>query len=415
MPSTGNAILPQRTRASQRAFALARGPVPFANRADVAQPTLSSGGSLQGTYRAPCVAAFDVTAVQITWTNRQFSSTSGEIANPDAYTLKASLELSDGTLYPIYFSGAREALVASGADITSDVIPVKLRAGDTFYIRSRPLAGTLGHKWPTAGGSLGGSTTPAAGGYAGSDQVDTAGFAWAATGTVAFGPSAIKGIPSDVQAPSAIVLGDSTAYGSGDGVNVTGDYGFIARLLTGAGIPYLKMATPGMAWDDHAGTSIADMLTKTHYLRSYLSAHKPDFAVVSLGNNDLHAATDLAACKVLCLRYLDLLEALGLPVVYCTVTPRTTTSNAWATLAGQTVNANNGKRRAFNDWLRSRPHSTIIDIWDVASLAEAVYDRAKFSVEGGAWTNDGTHLNTNGHSQVSTNEQLQGQALSLRM
>lgn len=387
--------------------------VQIANRAEAAQPQLSSGGSTQISYRKPFRCLASCSAVRLLYTNRQMVLTNGEVTPAHGYTLKATFETPEGDLLPVTFNGngTREPAVAAGAEILSDPIPVRLLAGQTFFIRSRPLSAVLGDFWPIGGPALLG--TLVGGGHQAGDTVDSpsSGFTLA---SVPFGPAAVLGLVSGLPQSRAMIWGDSIAYGSGDVQSAEGDSGFLARAMTQIGVPHIKFASPGLAFQDWIGTVTTERTTKTSYARSLIERVRPTHAVMSMGNNDIHnAGTPLADCQSRFLRWCSWMEAMGMWVIATTITPRTTGS--WNTLAGQTKStvAVNDKRRAFNAWILGRPHPAIVDVYDIASVVQEPSDPDLWRVNGGAWTNDGTHPSPLGHTAIRDMIVARGSALPI--
>ena len=374
----------------------------ISNRADATNTYPSSGSATMFTFRVPFRAMVAASSLRLVYTNKQFVNTTGEGNPADTVTVKASIELSDGTLWPVFFGGVREKALAPGESVTSDAVPVALAKNDLFFVRSRPLVDTLGKKWGTAGAPLKGGYLGGAA-RSGQDLTDSgADTAFPTANTVPFGPAAILGIQEAPAPVTGIVVGSSTAYGSGDVNDNDGDYGFVSRTLAANGIPHFRLSAPGLAVSHILGATAADVPGKTAYHRALIELTRPTHAFISLGNNDVHKSTfTLADNKAALLRYFDFFAGQGLKLIASTVTPRTT--GTWTTLVGQTKSAAvvNTKRHAFNDWLRTAPHSALVDVWDVAAIAQEPTDPDLWRVDGGAWTNDGTHMSAIGHSSVA--------------
>jgi hypothetical protein len=369
-----------------------------ANRADGAQPSLSSGGSDDISYRNAYTCLAATTSVRLLYSNRQLLATDGETTPADAYTIKATFETPAGRLLPVLFSGVREVEIAAGAELLSDPIPVALAAGDKFFVRSRPLSAILGETWPIAGGANLG--TLAGGGHVSGDQVDGASALFVGT-AVSAGPAQILGVTTGVPVASAVIMGDSIGYGSGDVTSEGGDYGFLARILTSLDVPHFKMASPSMAFAHWLGSTDADLMEKTIFSRAWFDRARPSHAVICMGNNNVHAADTLETCQAGFTRWCDFYAAMGMSVVCTTISPRTTGS--WATRAGQTKSsaALNTKRHAFNEWLRTKPHTSVVGVWELAGAVCDQTDPDLWRVDGGAHTNDGTHPNSTGHARAT--------------
>lgn len=375
-------------------------PTTVTNRCDATGTSLNSGSII--SYRSGFRVLATCTNIQIEFANRRFLLSTGETAPTAEIIEKAALELADGTIIPVYFNGVREPTLVVGQRVRSDVIPVTLTAGDLIFVRCRPQPVIASSPMPIVGGANLGTLT--GGGNAAGDQVDGASALFTGT-AVAHTPTAIIGVPTQPLAFSGIIMGDSIAYGSGDVMMGDGDYGFLGRVLSGLGVPHFKNAAPGLAMPDFLGTTGADLSTRTTWTREYLTELRSSYAFICMGNNDVHnVGIDLAALQSRFTRWMDWFRGMGLQVVCTTISPRTTTSNAWATLAGQTKStlAVNVKRRAFNDWLLTKPHPAIVEVWDLASYVSEPTDPDLWRVDGGANTNDGTHPNLLGHTRTAT-------------
>lgn len=109
---------------------------------------------------------------------------------------------------------------------------------------------------------------------------------------------------------------------------------------------------------------------------------RADRAVIALGNNDIHAGTDMSTLQANLQALVALVrERIAPEVVVCTVTPRT----AWTGTSKDTL------RRSFNDWLRSHPMGVL-----VAETARAVEDESGTAPRADYVVGDGIHFNTAG-------------------
>jgi len=372
----------------------------FSDRCDAAFPYLSSGSTQQFTFRTNHRAFHAAHSIRLVYANKVYAHTTGETNPADAITLKAALEMPDGSLYPALFGGVRTPVLNPGDMLVSDPIPVLLPAGTRFFARSRPWVDTLGKRWPIGGGITGG--TYATGGQVSGDSVDTVPGTFSQANTP-FGPVMILGTPAGVvPSTTAVILGDSIAYGVSDGATPDGEAGFLARALGAVGVPHFRLATPGSAVPHLLGADSTAIPARTLYHTALMARATPSHAVLCFWNNDIHGGgATLEGNRTQALRYLDFLAGMGLRVIACTATPRTTGS--WATLAGQTpaAAATHARRLAFNDWLRGRPHPAIEEVWDVARVAEEPSDPQRWRVDGGAWTSDGTHPNAHGNARIA--------------
>ena len=115
---------------------------------------------------------------------------------------------------------------------------------------------------------------------------------------------------------------------------------------------------------------------------------RADRAVITLGNNDIHAGKPLEKIQA---EYLQLIELarnrVAENVAVCTVTPRAN----WQGTAKETV------RSALNDWLLARP-------WDISScidLAASVESVSGDAPEPETSAADGIHFNSLGSLRLA--------------
>ena len=348
---------------------------------------LSNGTDTGGNSRIALLApkaCFDLSIL--------FSGFNGDSPVPNPYVVRCALEYPEGTFYPLTFGGLRDVTVQPGQIVKSDMLPLDLPAGASFFLRTfvSVLTGGTGYtSAPTVSFAGGGGTGAAAtatltgsvvtgltfaagglkwptsfvpnfssdGGVSGTTQTDMT-----TSGTVPnnfaffYSPLTILGRLA-VPAPSVLIIGDSIAAGQGDTGNSTG---FIVGGLggplgtyvtfTAAGIPYMNLAQPGETAASFAGYAARPM-------RSYLFQFAR-YAVCEYGANDLLFATTLAALQANSLIFWKSLALRGVSCYQTTLTPRVTSSDNFATLAGQTpINSACGPgvcvRTLFNDWVRA--------------------------------------------------------------
>lgn len=383
-------------------FALFRqntqGAVLASNRCDAGQPTLASGGSTQYSFRIPYTALAGFANPVLVFSGTQMTS-SGEVIPVDSVEVKAVWETAAGDLIPVYSLGSRTPTLTPGADLASDPIPVKVAAGDTFYLRTRPKVDTLGKKWLTGGASLKG-TVSGGGGQAG-DVIDSATAVSFNGALVPFQPSAILAQQTGTLKPTALLHGSSSVYGSVDTSLDNGDYGYAGRMCTLAGIPHVRAAVSGYTLSGMLGTTSFDTMAATIYLRRLIARTKPTFVFAQMSPNDVTGGASLATVQARLTRYWDFWAGLGLPIVEATWHPKTTSSDGWTTLPGQTTDASDAIRQQVNAWKLTLPHSALIGVIDEAEIVQAPSDASKYRVDIGTTSADGTHINAFMHEYVA--------------
>lgn len=323
--------------------------------------------------------------------------------HPNAYTVEAAIETAGGTTR-ITFTGSNSATVNPGDTLLSDAIPgaVGLNARNVeFWVRtyvSVPAAG----KWPVGYFQQnfwqGDCNNRGAG--AANLVTSTGTTSLTQTGSErAFHPVLVVG--QGATRPQVVSLGDSIIDASGDnGTSQTRPADFpadtpadpnpnaIERVL-GYNRPYISLSIAGQA----ASTVAAALPT----YRPLVTCG--DAALVEYGSNDFNNArtavqieADLAAIFAECV-------ARGLRVIAFTICPRSTSTDAFATLVNQTAHASDAVRTTVNDWLRAVP-ANVYKVCDGAAQIESSLNSGKWKVNGtaNAYTVDGVHPSGLGHS-----------------
>lgn len=277
---------------------------------------------------------------------------------PNNMTIKASLVV-NGTFYPMYFNGQREynfkANIAAVAITDVLTLPTDINtATDTIFIRtyfSVPIGGTIpwGQQYyGTANSSarLGSDTYTA-----NVDYVD-GGTLGTITSQNAFGPNDVCAIPKDAPfRPYCAILGDSIYDGSGGNIyyynsnqaDATNAEGTI-RLTTfphiqGSSIvKRLAAMTPIIPQIrvTVGGDTVHHMVNNWNYRSGLLKGC--DVAFSNYGFNDVSGTTyTLAEIQEDLLTLWRLIKTTGIrKVVQTTITPKTTSTDYWITLANQT-------------------------------------------------------------------------------
>jgi hypothetical protein len=195
--------------------------------------------------------------------------------------------------------------------------------------------------------------------------------------------------------PCFIGLGDSLMFGfnennglSSDGV---GNTGLLERYLANsnnadAGFGFIKLGVPSTRasqWRGIASGSYPRTLAAIRDVGTHL--------FLALGRNDLSAS------GVTIFGYLteisDFFQSRGFDVTGSTVTPKTTSTDSWATLASQTIDSTDAERVALNTLLRTTLPASMSRLIDAADSAESSRNSGKWKVTGAAnaYTDDGLH------------------------
>ena len=325
----------------------------------------------------------------------------GEQPLPNPLTVEAALE----TLAPadraerVRFDGQPGAVIAPGAGLLlSDPVALDVAANDGFKVQ-------LGHRIAGIDGTLPTGSWFVGDGYRSvlaTSQIGTAG-AWTArdrqdsanVGTV----TAVIGLP-DRNYPSVAILGDSNLQGRDDDTgDAAGNHGHVPRALylSGPGgtcMPHTQMSRSG----ERASTIANGGATFRLRLLQYVS-----HVITNYGTNDLVAGATCAQVTDALAQGWSMMKAHGVRVFQQLIVPKTSSSDRWATAAGQTFHSGydpGGVRDRVNAWIR----------WQAGRLIDGIID-CNLALEDprnpGCWltngkpesvTADGLHANALGHA-----------------
>lgn len=229
-------------------------------------------------------------------------------------------------------------------------------------------------------------------------------------------PLALVGIPDNTQQHSVCIYGDSIAFGQGDiSGDANGNSGYIERALN-RNLPWATTSRSGNAYAKNAGRNYGQVNFASNYCTDI---------IINLGINDFTSlGLSLAVTQAYAIAEWTALSVNGSRIWLPTLTPRSTSSDGWATLGNQTTDANNANRVAWNNWVRdgapilngvaaatgSSATGTIRignsahpvkGYFETADLAESARDSGKWRVDLGALTTDGIHPNDLGHATIA--------------
>ena len=352
-----------------------RGGVPYENTFGIAKQFMSRSGYNALTDLATWSIKF------VNWSSNGDTESSGG----QSATVKAAIEYPIGTIAQIVtFGGEQIGTMLAGGDIESDAITVNIPSGAKFAVRSfydAPGGGAFFRDAPIAGidGCDFGTTV--------TDVTYTASAITIPTNGITYHPALILG-PSNK--PCVLLVGDSRMAGTAD-LSDTG-YGARGEILRGISYctPAINIGSPGMTAKAYASTPAG--FSK----RSALVAGFYNYAISNLGINDV-ATSDTAA--TINANILAIADVVGVPVWQCTLPPKTTSSNAWATVANQTVDANNAKRVSVNGYIRNSMALFI----EIADCVESAQNSGKWKADGSTanlYTTDGLHESQYANMQI---------------
>lgn len=303
-------------------------------------------------------------------------------AMPSTMTVQAAVEY-NGTTTPVTFQGASTITLSPRAGMfISDPISPGIPAGAMFYVRTGVTIGAgsqimIGYT-QLANINDGVLSTNA------TSQVDNTGpLSLGATGVVhaSFGPCAVIGRVQGHPLPAALVWGDSIANAPPD---ANGNESFYTWGLRAATTPlsYINASRSSVGFFHTSPPLAPAQLTLFNY-----TTH----AITELGVNDLQqpatGSTTLAAIEANALATWAAMKGSGLKVYQTLITPKTSSTDSWATAANQTPAARFGigqDRDLFNIWIKARAADSTIDGYiDIPSVWE---DQANL----GKWVSNGT-------------------------
>lgn len=279
------------------------------------------------------------------------SGTTQETPWTNTQTVKAAVQRADGTIYLVYFSGSRTGTINPGQTLESDLVGIQLNLGETIFLRIYSASAGAAFFTNRTSNILGGEWA-----VAGVDNADSGEYG--ASSGYCMLPLVVTGTTNDQADNGVVVLGDSIASGGNDFGYLSG---FLSRAI-GTIHPVINMAV--------AGELCQSWLTNQRLRRLGLIARaNAEYAILSW-TNDAYAARTLAQFQVDLIAAVSELRAMGLNVCVCTLTPRTTSTDGWRTLANQTLQANNATRVSYNNWLRTQQGNGIFAVLDIAASVE---------------------------------------------
>jgi lysophospholipase L1-like esterase len=331
-----------------------------------------------GTFRSLHVVPFTATDLQFSWANFAITNT-GDAPNGASMLLRAGIKY-NGTIYRVFFGGATDQTIVPGGRATSDPLSIVIQAGTTIEV----LTYIECTSWYPV--SVSGFST-LTGGYSASDLTAPGSATVPDAVKYMFSPSAIIGTPLDISHKAVSIEGDSISVGSGSATNQrNASYadtpntpyggGFIQRALANK-IPYIHVGRGG---ETAIGAATGRYLRMTHQ-------HRCSSTIVEYGVNDITGGVSLSQLQNALLDIWKAASARGSAVFQTTITPVTTSTDAWATTANQTVTANELKRTQLNDWIRTVP-APLTGYFEIADIAETSRNSGIWKAAG---TADGTH------------------------
>jgi lysophospholipase L1-like esterase len=320
---------------------------------------------------------FNASAFRFTYANI-YNNAGVDAPGPSTITVKASVRMTGGLNFPVWFNGRRAVTIEPGAVVTSDPLGINIAKGATFFIQTH-VSTTVGGQIPFGIKTRSGDSE----GKAGGDQV---GSGLTASASRCFSPIMVTAVPATpLDSPVILGLGDSNMAGYNDIVGTGDSNGVIRRAFDGV-LSYVNVGVSSAS----VGTN--DTLVELQYRMNVADTVQAHAALIIEGTNDIQGGASLATMQARYANLWALLAQRGLPIYQCTVPPWTTSSDSWATVGNQTVSAYEATRVLVNDWLRTVP-SPVTHIFDLADAVESARNSGKWKA---GYTIDGVHFGVNG-------------------
>jgi hypothetical protein len=312
----------------------------------------STGTSRRGYFAV--TACTDIRLVFCNWLNNGTLSSPNykDTDNTTAVVFTASIEDASGNIYRCTVRGdSTITMGANGGWVQTDPIPLPLNQGDIFYVRTFM---TASQSWyPTALAQNSGNST-GSGGFVATTDLTSGGAVADSSFAQLFMPSVITGTHLDGNKPVLGIIGNSIPHGAGDagwaqpttGVNIAqsglGSGGYLSRACRAAGIPVINAATAG---DNLANfVQLPFSIPRRRFLSDATTVWGHD------ARNDITASTALATHQANFIAEWFRHSRKGQRVLIATVTPRTTSTDLFA--SNQTASGNEATRVAWNAWIR---------------------------------------------------------------
>lgn len=313
-----------------------------------------------------------ITTLQLVYGNWRAAFNTGEEGFGAATTYRASIEYPAGVFTQVVFGGSPSGVAENLGEVISDPASVVIPMNAQFWVRtwtsntvgvfyvSKPCDAAHGEAFEYSP-----TTTP--------DKTMSGTLTDNGAGIVT--PYAIIGMSSR---PAIWLAGDSRVWGNNDVYtgNRFSDLGTLARSI-GPVLPYSSAGCP----TESAQQAIAQSTRRVNLAKRFFT-----HVASGYGINDVNAYSRTAAQTYADLKTLaDLFYPL--PFFQGTLGPVTTSTDAWATTANQTVTASNPARVALNNLIREGTY--FAGVMEIADAVETSRDSGIYKAP--SYTADGLH------------------------
>lgn len=316
-------------------------------------------------------------------------------ANP--ITVTSAVEIGSRS-YPVTFGGQKSVTIASGGVVNSDPVGVFCPDATVGWVRSYVTVASAGNVWPTYD-----YPTVFAGWLESYDKGDaTVTDKTTATGVLAsnsasqplFSPVAVLARAHGSNTPSVALLSDSIGCSPTRNSNLGAGGSYLARAFDAGNIPWVSLARIGDTAINWSATSSNPSLVRYRRAMLEYASH----VVVCIGRNDITSFTYTQIRDTLAYIYDSCRAAGAQRVATCTITPKTTSTDGWATVANQTAEptADSDRRQQLSDWMMT---SAEVDwVIDAAALA---HPPEGYGLWKAGYTSDGLHPNDTGAAALA--------------
>lgn len=337
-------------------------PVNHQSLTGIVPNSAKSGSVLGATARTHHRTSFASPYLVLVYT----TYTGPDVPSNNPVKIRASIQVKGSTLadetgsrVPVTFNGARFGEPDPDGFIISDPVPFSVVANQDIFIYTYAQANGPGCQVPLIknanGGSAAGSSNNGDG--VGAEDIVLSGSSTQGLGVLSYGPAAILGYNNTLQ-PSVAVFGDSIATGWKDYGSNWAAGGYLWRwmqnqtalcntpanyFVNNPNFPFTIAAIQG------------DTLQRfAQIANSYKTLRLAEFATTWIneyGTNDIGSRT-VAQMKADYLTVAGWAAARNKKYLQCTLTPRTTSTDGFLTVANQTVTSAESNRTSINSWLR---------------------------------------------------------------
>jgi lysophospholipase L1-like esterase len=382
--------------------------------------SLSNGTDIAQNNRFSMPIEAGVHQVSVVYANWYLSTAAGdsadgtpvEVNGTHDIMVSAAVTTPDARIHQLTVGGQTRWTIKPGGQVSTDPLDVDIKASaGSFYVRTYVEVAS-GGKFPLGRFAYDGGDGVQ--NYTASPVDNTLSTSGAGMGTGVHGysPVAVLGtFEPGYNAPIVALWGDSITLGTGD-TDTT--LGWAARALLRDNIPYIKLAR-GAERAKNVGPD-----PKRRARRFPLTGGCTK-AAIFYGTNDYNAGGDTAAVtEANLVAFWRASADRGMKALAATFTPRTTSTDAWATVGNQTPAAGGASRIAINDWIRDgapldattlapvtvgapgiRAGHTSHPLLGWLEIADAVESARNSNVWKANLTYDGVHPTAAGHAAMA--------------